>query len=868
MSFFSSSPYKPQIRQEGFSPTPATNTNGGGGSPPPESIDSPTLNNNSPGGGVGGAGGGGGGGFNDLFSHSFLESASTSQNPNPRKYPSSSSGSSNDAGGTNMDFGEELASLMSGDRSPQGQNHHQHQNQYHHQQDEGQQHRGYGPSAHNIFDGGAMLPHAGAHPSSVSSTASLHSEYHGAGGYNMRYEPVPEAGSPALSSSTSGNANPPPSAFHHFSAVTRHTPSPIHSSSMHSPSHSHSQIHGHSLTRSRSRSRPPPPTVGASSSSLGAGGGGVGPARTTRARRNNSVSGTSPPPAFGHHHHHGRPHPHAIVIPGSRSAAAAAAANAGSGGGSGWFHANITNSASEFSLPTPPSDVLHHSFGSLGNNNNFGSAHNPHPLSQHHSHSHSLGGQQYTPFSLSPPASSDHHTLPPVSSLHSPLYASGGGGPKSPSLGMDFSLNNFGGVGASAGSGHTPLNLGGVASSPMIASPLMTQGGFGGRAGSAGNGYVGSPSMSSSLPGGSLASSSSTLTGLAGTPNSSATTANGSNNANANVAPTTSTAPGATAAAQDKQSLLANEKRRRRRESHNAVERRRRDNINEKISELATLIPECMLDATASGTGGGSPSAMAPSPGLLDEPPLIPLPMQDSHPRKDSVSGLTGINVKEEQGGGDSPGGGASATTTAKGGAGGAEEGGVVKANKGMILRKSVEYIRYLQQLVTAQGARNRELERELSAYRGSSSNPNGGGSRGTPSDSEPGDAAHGSPPSSSALRYDNREQPQEREQEMMLHDGFSGMLPSMPEGEGEEEDGLGAGGERGVGLSMNMGMGMGMGMDVDRSEGAGKREERGRTRGVRRNGGVNGSWPNLSLKEEDDGPDGLGFMHAVGMQS
>lgn len=47
-----------------------------------------------------------------------------------------------------------------------------------------------------------------------------------------------------------------------------------------------------------------------------------------------------------------------------------------------------------------------------------------------------------------------------------------------------------------------------------------------------------------------------------------------------------------------KQAILANEKRRRRRESHNAVERRRRDNINEKISELATLIPECMLDPT------------------------------------------------------------------------------------------------------------------------------------------------------------------------------------------------------------------------------------------------------------------------------
>lgn len=45
-----------------------------------------------------------------------------------------------------------------------------------------------------------------------------------------------------------------------------------------------------------------------------------------------------------------------------------------------------------------------------------------------------------------------------------------------------------------------------------------------------------------------------------------------------------------------KQALLAHEKKRRRRESHNAVERRRRDNINEKISELATLIPECLMD--------------------------------------------------------------------------------------------------------------------------------------------------------------------------------------------------------------------------------------------------------------------------------
>ncbi|KAI9299838.1 helix-loop-helix DNA-binding domain-containing protein [Cunninghamella echinulata] len=38
------------------------------------------------------------------------------------------------------------------------------------------------------------------------------------------------------------------------------------------------------------------------------------------------------------------------------------------------------------------------------------------------------------------------------------------------------------------------------------------------------------------------------------------------------------------------------EKRRRRRESHNAVERRRRDNINERIQELGTLLPDAQDD--------------------------------------------------------------------------------------------------------------------------------------------------------------------------------------------------------------------------------------------------------------------------------
>lgn len=80
---------------------------------------------------------------------------------------------------------------------------------------------------------------------------------------------------------------------------------------------------------------------------------------------------------------------------------------------------------------------------------------------------------------------------------------------------------------------------------------------------------------------------------------------------------------------------MLNEKRRRRRESHNAVERRRRDNINEKIQELATLLPEF-------------------------------------HPDTQN------------------------------------------KPNKGVILRRSVEYIRQMQTFATRQVDRNLELDEAL----------------------------------------------------------------------------------------------------------------------------------------------------------
>ncbi|KAG8896679.1 hypothetical protein FRB99_008761 [Tulasnella sp. 403] len=126
-----------------------------------------------------------------------------------------------------------------------------------------------------------------------------------------------------------------------------------------------------------------------------------------------------------------------------------------------------------------------------------------------------------------------------------------------------------------------------------------------------------------------------------------------------------------------KQAAILNEKRRRRRESHNAVERRRRDNINEKISELSTLLPECMLDPNGTSAGASSNPIPTTPEGLLP----------------------SNTSIADDEG----------------------KETPAMKANKGIILRKSVEYIRYLQQLVRVQASRNRELESQLAHYRGPS---------------------------------------------------------------------------------------------------------------------------------------------------
>ncbi|SAM06801.1 hypothetical protein [Absidia glauca] len=98
------------------------------------------------------------------------------------------------------------------------------------------------------------------------------------------------------------------------------------------------------------------------------------------------------------------------------------------------------------------------------------------------------------------------------------------------------------------------------------------------------------------------------------------------------------------------------EKRRRRRESHNAVERRRRDNINERIQELSTLLPEHLLENAPSSSN---------------------------------------VNSSSIQNGGKA-------------------------INKGTILKLSVDHIKDLRDEVTRYQSRVQELERMIDAAKGS----------------------------------------------------------------------------------------------------------------------------------------------------
>ncbi|EFI26814.1 hypothetical protein CC1G_15737 [Coprinopsis cinerea okayama7 len=654
------SAYKPQaqVRVEGFHmPSPGT---------PPGSSGT----NNSAGSNNGANTTNSGGSLNDLFPHSFLPDAF-------RKFPPPAG-----SGEGSHDFNDDLVSLI-GDRnggpagagggggsgggggntgaSAGGGSGGAYEEGYH--------------RPHNIFDVSSPIPVNSNHPNGAhngpgSQPSSLHSpstslhdyQHHPPPHFNstlpalnssMRYEPPPE-NNPLTPSSP----NVPPSSYHvPHNGFTRHTPSPSHSHPGSIP------IDG----RSRSRSRPPSSGAAGPGSATSAAmnalnSGGVGPARTTRPRRGSSISGTSPPPL------HGRPH--AIVIPGgsrpSHSNVVGSPINGSAGPGSNpWFMANGQTQYSTDYLPTPdPSSQSGYGHFSLSpppqSSTNTGSDLSHHLPPLHHM-AHSL-----------PKSPMEQHVPHPTHQHH----LSGSGMPKSP---LDHPYPSSYGF----GSGNVNGTGGG---SPPGASPGSLPNGMGS---GLGNGSMGAGGVTPTPSSYGMSNMGMNMN-MAGLPGSAPS--GGIQPPQAIISGGT---PASTAAlsASDKQALLANEKRRRRRESHNAVERRRRDNINEKISELATLIPECMLE------GAGPPNAKDTGVSItppLTEDALVPKPKEEPLKQEKDEDGTIPPS--------------------------GTQEGGtVVKANKGMILRKSVEYIRYLQQLVTAQGARNRELEQELRKFRGSS---------------------------------------------------------------------------------------------------------------------------------------------------
>ncbi|GAA5953689.1 hypothetical protein JCM21900_001703 [Sporobolomyces salmonicolor] len=146
------------------------------------------------------------------------------------------------------------------------------------------------------------------------------------------------------------------------------------------------------------------------------------------------------------------------------------------------------------------------------------------------------------------------------------------------------------------------------------------------------------------------------------------------------------------------------EKRRKRRESHNAVERRRRDNINDRISELALLLPETFLAGSSSDQANDTPASPALGVGALS---LVSPPP--------GVAAVLGTSPSS------APGSGYMNGAPAGNGAGGA--GAVMKPNKGVVLAKSVEYIRYLQNTLELQSQQVLELQRQNAALQAVANN-------------------------------------------------------------------------------------------------------------------------------------------------
>ncbi|KAJ7034583.1 hypothetical protein C8F04DRAFT_1234202 [Mycena alexandri] len=631
--------------------------------------------------------------------------------------------------------------------APHSAQHQQHQQQHHHQ--------GSASSTSSSFPSHFSLPASSTpHNANGNNGGASPNSNHGEGA-----GPTPQpyhfnSTLPALNSSMRYDPHPPPpsSAGGSYSMAS---PSSFRSPSPHA-------------SRSRSRSRPPSSHMAQQPTPAG------GPTRTTRARRNGSLSSTSPPP---------RPVPQAIVIPSGHGSTNTGGAHRGSPythappAGQGWFgdypHATPDSLPSLTSLPSLPS--LH----SLGSPHTL---HSPH-LGSLHGHGH-MGGGMHGGVPL------HHGGHGGMGGLH--MHPHGHGGMYAPNGGIIGMNGHHGGGGGGGGYGSpVEAKFGGMGLGGMGMGPNQPP--------------LGLPASLGSTNGtGSLIERNGLDARANNNNNSSSPSGNGNGNGGG----------AGEGKAESKASLLAHEKRRRRRESHNAVERRRRDNINEKISELGDADSRVsfggsgverdvfgvwgedgvgLLRQSGTGNGNGNGQGQGTVPGLADDALLSP-------------------TRRGGPGAGDWPlvlPGGAKKEADEDGKDG--KEGAVVKANKGMILRKSVEYIRYLQQLVSAQGARNRELEEQLKGFRGSSgsaSPPSLGLSLG----------------SASSSQTTNASVDAGMDGDFGIGGGgwgHVGMLAPMAEGEDEEQQlhELGGGGLGGLGE------GMGMGMEVDGEE----KRERGR---------------------------------------
>lgn len=158
----------------------------------------------------------------------------------------------------------------------------------------------------------------------------------------------------------------------------------------------------------------------------------------------------------------------------------------------------------------------------------------------------------------------------------------------------------------------------------------------------------------------------------------------------------------------------------RRRETHNAIERRRRDQINERIAELSTLIPQCqeviMQTTSLSSTGAAIASAISDGPETQDASILSSmnkgeqnreLPTPDCGPEcvLTTTTIVPTVNILSASGAS-----GPLACVCLQHSRpailpqpGSDAQSSLIRLNKTFILEKSVEYIRQLQEAVKRQ---------------------------------------------------------------------------------------------------------------------------------------------------------------------